>query len=197
VLVSSGGWEVELRGLDGQVFVFDPGMLCLRFAVTGGEGERAVFETLHGPADVAAWIEEAMGLTAEGVTEADVRDARHVREAIWQCASAQVRGEPLPSGRVEVINAAAGAPPPIPVLDRSRGRRWSQPVTAGQALSAVARDAIDLLSGPSAERLRRCEARDCALLFVDRSRPGQRRWCSMQRCGNRSKVRAYRRRREE
>ena len=30
------------------------------------------------------------------------------------------------------------------------------------------------------------------LLFVDQSRPGSRRWCSMQRCGNLAKVRSYR-----
>ncbi|MFE7743242.1 CGNR zinc finger domain-containing protein [Nocardia sp. NPDC057455] len=35
-------------------------------------------------------------------------------------------------------------------------------------------------------------AGDCGLLFVDASRPGRRRWCSMDRCGNLSKVRRYR-----
>ncbi|MDI5982688.1 CGNR zinc finger domain-containing protein, partial [Amycolatopsis magusensis] len=29
---------------------------------------------------------------------------------------------------------------------------------------------------------------------LDTSRPGNRRWCSMQRCGNRNKVKAYRER---
>ena len=44
-------------------------------------------------------------------------------------------------------------------------------------------------------RLSRCSADDCALVFYDSSRGGTRRWCSMQRCGNRAKVRAHRARR--
>jgi predicted RNA-binding Zn ribbon-like protein len=61
-------------------------------------------------------------------------------------------------------------------------------------VSAIARDAIDLVAGPHAERIRECAADDCSLIFVDLSRPGQRRWCSMERCGNRAKQRTrYRR----
>jgi predicted RNA-binding Zn ribbon-like protein len=37
-----------------------------------------------------------------------------------------------------------------------------------------------------------CAAEDCAFLFVDASRPGTRRWCSMQRCGNLAKIRTHR-----
>jgi predicted RNA-binding Zn ribbon-like protein len=62
------------------------------------------------------------------------------------------------------------------------------------ALASLARDAIDLLSGPLATRVRECAAEDCALLFVDASRPGRRRWCSMEGCGNRAKTTSYRRR---
>ncbi|HYN73862.1 MAG TPA: CGNR zinc finger domain-containing protein [Nakamurella sp.] len=62
-------------------------------------------------------------------------------------------------------------------------------------LSAVARDALEVLTGTTAGRLRECEADDCGLLFLDTSRPGSRRWCSMERCGNRHKVRELRSRR--
>jgi predicted RNA-binding Zn ribbon-like protein len=65
------------------------------------------------------------------------------------------------------------------------------------ALASLARDAIDLLGGPHATRVRECAAEDCALLFVDASRPGRRRWCSMEGCGNRAKTTSYRRRRAE
>jgi predicted RNA-binding Zn ribbon-like protein len=67
-------------------------------------------------------------------------------------------------------------------------------VTVGQALSALARDAIDLFAGPLANRIRTCAAPDCGMLFVDQSRPGSRRWCSMQRCGTLTKVRRHRNR---
>jgi predicted RNA-binding Zn ribbon-like protein len=60
---------------------------------------------------------------------------------------------------------------------------------AKQALSTVARDAIELFSSTLADRIRICAADDCGLLYVDTSRPGTRRWCSMEWCGDRAKKR--------
>jgi predicted RNA-binding Zn ribbon-like protein len=62
-------------------------------------------------------------------------------------------------------------------------------------LSTVARDAIDLLASGAVERVRTCGGDDCTLLFVDSSRPGKRRWCSMEICGNKAKAADLRRRR--
>jgi predicted RNA-binding Zn ribbon-like protein len=62
---------------------------------------------------------------------------------------------------------------------------------ADAVLSTVARDAIDLFGGPRASRLKRCQGVNCAIPFVDTSRPGTRRWCSMERCGNRAKARIH------
>ena len=56
---------------------------------------------------------------------------------------------------------------------------------------------IDLLTGPLAGRIRECAAPDCALLFVDGSRPGGRRWCAGEACGNRTRTKVYRQRRKE
>jgi predicted RNA-binding Zn ribbon-like protein len=39
-----------------------------------------------------------------------------------------------------------------------------------------------------ADRIRRCANPDCVLWFLDTSRPGTRRWCSMAACGNRDKA---------
>ena len=50
----------------------------------------------------------------------------------------------------------------------------------------------ELLSGVSPGRLRKCEA--CIVHFLDTSKKGSRRWCSMNICGNRIKVAAYQRR---
>ena len=66
---------------------------------------------------------------------------------------------------------------------------------ATQALSTLAREMIELLSGPLAGRIRECASDNCPLVFVDSSRPGARRWCAMERCGNRHKLRALRARR--
>lgn len=41
-------------------------------------------------------------------------------------------------------------------------------------------------------RVRKCADPRCTRLFVDKSKNGTRLWCSMDACGNRSKVRAFR-----
>lgn len=44
------------------------------------------------------------------------------------------------------------------------------------------------------DRLKACQNHGCRWLFLDRSRNQSRRWCDMSACGNRVKVRRYRRR---
>jgi predicted RNA-binding Zn ribbon-like protein len=55
----------------------------------------------------------------------------------------------------------------------------------------IARDAGDLLTG-DLRRVKRCPAHDCLWLFHDDSKNFSRRWCAMDDCGTRSKVRRYR-----
>ncbi|HET9949267.1 MAG TPA: CGNR zinc finger domain-containing protein, partial [Longimicrobiales bacterium] len=61
-------------------------------------------------------------------------------------------------------------------------------------LAPLARAAVELLGEAPPERLKRCDAPDCRLWFVDESKGGRRRWCSMARCGNRAKAARHRRR---
>ncbi|MGA8110020.1 MAG: ABATE domain-containing protein [Acidobacteriaceae bacterium] len=55
--------------------------------------------------------------------------------------------------------------------------------------------AADLLSATDASRVRQCT--QCVVHFLDTSKKGSRRWCSMNLCGNKLKVAAYQRRRRE
>ncbi|MDX3094269.1 CGNR zinc finger domain-containing protein [Streptomyces sp. ME19-03-3] len=48
------------------------------------------------------------------------------------------------------------------------------------------------LPRPQADRVRERSGHARRPFFVDTSRPGRRRWCSMEHCGNRHKVRAHR-----
>jgi predicted RNA-binding Zn ribbon-like protein len=59
--------------------------------------------------------------------------------------------------------------------------------------SRLAESTAQLLVEPDHSRLRRCEA--CVLHFLDTSKKGSRRWCSMNICGNKLKVAAYQQRR--
>ncbi|TPW73048.1 CGNR zinc finger domain-containing protein [Schumannella sp. 10F1B-5-1] len=55
---------------------------------------------------------------------------------------------------------------------------------------------VDVIRGNALDQLRRCEADGCDGVFVDLSRNGSKRFCSL-RCGNRMNVSAYRERQSE
>jgi predicted RNA-binding Zn ribbon-like protein len=96
---------------------------------------------------------------------------------------------------VELVNRWAERPPLAPRL--AADGNSTEPATrcpVETCLATIARDAVELLTSPLARRVRECAADDCALLFVDVSRGGRRRWCSMQACGNRAKARGFRER---
>lgn len=52
----------------------------------------------------------------------------------------------------------------------------------------------DLLAAVPKDRVRKCESESCVLHFYDTSKKGSRRWCSMNLCGNKVKVAAYKER---
>jgi predicted RNA-binding Zn ribbon-like protein len=99
--------------------------------------------------------------------------------------------QPVSAADFATVNDAVG-PVPVPRLGADRRKAWEVPVTGAQILSLAARETIDLIGTGKVNRIRMCEGNRCYLMFFDTSRPGNRRWCSMQRCGNRHKVGNYR-----
>jgi predicted RNA-binding Zn ribbon-like protein len=73
-------------------------------------------------------------------------------------------------------------------------RRWRSPETL---LLPIARSLADLVCTEDFTYLKACEGPTCTLLFIDRTRGGARRWCSMAVCGNRAKQAAYRKRAQQ
>ena len=69
-----------------------------------------------------------------------------------------------------------------------------QPRVPEDAWAPIVAAAADLLSGVPKDRVRKCESPTCTVQFYDTSKKGARRWCSMNLCGNKVKVAAYRRR---
>lgn len=177
-------------------FHWKGGRLSLDFVATVGERWRRSFERLRTPEDLARWIDEA-GLVAapRRITAAQLDEGRALREAINRLArpGAQPR-----RGDRALVNRWAARPDIAPQL--APGGTLAHRATGGvveAVYATIARDAVDLLTGPLAGRIRECGAPDCALLFVDASRPGRRRWCSTTACGNRARTKAYRSRRKE
>jgi predicted RNA-binding Zn ribbon-like protein len=168
----------------------------LTATIGGRPGQPA--EQLRTPPDLANWLVRA-GLADEppAASRRDLAQARTLREAIYQTIKRRIAGQPPGPGHLAIINNLAGRPPPRMWLQAENGqlRARHDATTVAALLASLARDAVDLLGSPLADRIRECAAADCPLLFLDTSRAGRRRWCSMATCGARTKVAAYRARR--
>lgn len=176
-------------------FHWKSGRLCLDFVATVGERWRRSFERLLEPEDLARWM-LGTGMLREPprVLGRQLVAGRLLRETINRLARPGVESRP---GDRDELNSWATRAPLAPQLTTGGELVWvaARPVEA--MLATIARDAVDLLTGPLAGRIRECAAPDCALLFVDASRPGQRQWCSTKACGNRIRTKTYRQRRKE
>lgn len=67
-----------------------------------------------------------------------------------------------------------------------------EPEEPDEVWAAIAMAVAELLSDVPAVRVRKCES--CIVHFLDTSKKGSRRWCSMNICGNKVKVAAYQQR---
>ena len=198
----TGQW---LEPRDGQRWWFDSGALALDFAYTGGlhfdasnagdaedAEDAADWEAIRDADALNAWLVERFPEVAPTAGERELRDAGALRSAIGRLARQASAGDDLSPDDVDVINLFAATPDIPPVLaggGRQAGRTNARP---HQALGSLARDAVRLFGPDIDGRIRECSADDCRLVYLDTSRSGTRRWCSMQRCGNRAKVRAHR-----
>jgi predicted RNA-binding Zn ribbon-like protein len=163
------------------------GRLCLDFLRTlRYRGTPSEVEELPDAAAWGAWI-NAFGPFGTPVHPASARDAQALREAIYALLTDSLR----PSGR-QRLNRFAALPVPAPSLTSSGGLRWQASDPASAMLGLLARDALDLATSPEFARVRRCAGPRCGALFLDTSRPGTRRWCSMEICGNQAKKSTYR-----
>ncbi len=175
-------------------FHWKSGRVCLDFVATVGERWRRSFERLLAPEDLARWL-VASGMLRElpRVSWRQLDTARSLREAINRLA--RPGAAPVLGDRVELNRWSAHAPL-APQLTEQGELVWVAEWPVEAAFATIARDALDLLTGPLSGRIRECAAPDCALLFVDSSRPGRRCWCAGEACGNRTRTKAYRRRRK-
>jgi predicted RNA-binding Zn ribbon-like protein len=169
-------------------WVWDGGRLSLDLLNTVRDRAGTPRETLPTPADLAAWLAEA-GLPPDApVDEAALDETRRLRTAIDVLAFGPGPASEEPVAVINELAARAPGGPRLVLTERGLTAVPPPPSVAG-ALARVALDAIDLLTGE--ESLRVCAADDCGVRFADRSPARNRQWCSMRRCGNRTKARRH------
>ncbi|MFC9839584.1 CGNR zinc finger domain-containing protein [Rhodococcus sp. NPDC127530] len=187
---------VETKDRRRSGFPFRSDQLSLDFVATVAKRDMGDIERLVTGDDLQTWLYVAGLPPAVGmVTDSQLGSARKLREAINHLTRSRVDGRHPDPGSIDVINRAATFGPPHATLSADGTTAVpAHPAPVEQILSTIARDAIDLFSGDYRDRVRRCLGHDCSLYFVDRSRKGIRRWCSMAACGERASSAAYRRR---
>lgn len=189
-------------------FFLDSGTLALDLLNTAhGSPDSGDLEGLRSPDHLVAWLRQT-GLVDDAGAHPALRappglrilltEAHRLRDAIRGVVQALCAGERVPPHAVYGLNRALGAARPTSalVVDTAGGRivdldGGGSPLAV---LAPVARAAADLVVGADPARLRRCASDSCGLWFLDSSKGGRRKWCSMATCGNRAKAAAHRRR---
>ncbi|WP_143544969.1 MULTISPECIES: CGNR zinc finger domain-containing protein [Nocardiaceae] len=177
-------------------FPFRSGSLALDFVATVAKRDMNERELLVDSDALHTWIFVA-GLppALDPITPDRLEDAIALREALNHLTRSRVDGSRPAPAAIDTINRAASyGPPPLLLAYDAANSHFGGSVDVRNVLSIVARDAVDLYSGPYRDRIRRCLGHECSLYFVDRSRQGNRRWCSMAACGEKASSAAYRER---
>jgi predicted RNA-binding Zn ribbon-like protein len=144
-----------------------------------------------GPSAIAWWLRSSELVGDEVISDADLTWALEIREALVDKVRQNMGATPG-AGTDLRLNAAAaetglrprfGEPRLVPTVGGVRG-------AIGRLLGLAFLAELD----GSWRRFRLCADPTCTTVFYDRSKNHSAKWCSMQACGNRNKVRAFRQR---
>jgi predicted RNA-binding Zn ribbon-like protein len=125
-----------------------------------------------------------------GLAENELERARALRESLRATLLAHA-GHP-PHREVTPLGRLLAEAPLYVSVDAHDGSAALAPADDGPLLSRVAAAVAEALVAGTWTRLKACEAATCHWAYYDRSPAGRSRWCSMQVCGARAKMRRYR-----
>ena len=185
------------------------GNLALDFVNTRG-GPRhgpATTEWLFSYEDFAAWTSRV------GVADPSAGPNKDAPRPAALAAFARVQA--CRDDMDEIFRALAdGSPPPAAALRRlqlsyiealANGQllgdthgcawRWDSGSDLPAPLWPIVAAAVELLTHGPADHIKPCHA--CRFLFIDQSKNGSRRWCSMADCGKAAKIARYLQRRSD
>lgn len=186
---------------------FDAGNLALDLLNTRPASGGPNVDELGSPAGLLAWL-GSRGLTDDPSASERLRsppeartllrEALHLRDDVGRLVEAHLRREPVPPPVLYAVNRVLNASRiSFSLHPRTHASRLVERETspAPLALLAPVARAAALLLDTDAGRIRRCASDACSRWFVDTSKGGRRKWCSMATCGNRAKAAKHRRRR--
>jgi predicted RNA-binding Zn ribbon-like protein len=183
--------------------LFLAGHPALDFLNTRMRGDEGLVDLFQSDDDVLSWLKQARFPTPTIDDKPKplnlLRSAHTLRESIRSLVERRKEGR---RGDTSTLNSFLAASRSYPQLIWSNSnklrietlRRQESPESI---LAPVAEAAADLLTTGNFDLVKRCEDLTCVLWFSDQTKSHRRRWCSMEICGNRYKVAAYRARRRD
>lgn len=164
-------------------------------------------DRLRRPADLVRWGTESGIVTSDEArklrsycirngsrSRAELAETLRLRELVHDLFSDFVEGRAPAEAAIGKLNQH---------LKRLRSRqriewrngelRWSPVAGKGTItiMDRVALRAAELITSEDLQRLRTCANPECGWLFLDTTRNGIRKWCSMAECGGRAKSKRY------
>jgi predicted RNA-binding Zn ribbon-like protein len=181
--------------------LFLAGHPALDFLNTRARVNEDLVDLFESDADVLLWLKQAgfpsPTIDAGAEPLALLRSARRLRESIRSLVEKRKTGR---QGDPSILNSFLAASQSYLRLVWNKSSTLTMDTvrrqdTAESILAPVAEAAASLLTTADFNLVRRCEDETCVLWFFDQTKSHLRRWCSMEICGNRHKVAAYRERR--
>lgn len=126
--------------------------------------------------------------------EVVLREAIGLREVIYRTFHALAQAEVPDLNGLRALSSVyaevMGCSRIVPANDGGFDLGWQDDDALERPLWPVARSAVELLTGADPARIKACPPDEgCGWLFYDDSKNNSRRWCSMQVCGSRAKMR--------
>jgi len=143
------------------------------------------------PAALGSWFAEN-GFATCRPGRVDLEHARELREALQVLLRSNNVGGDTRAATAVVNDAARRCGVTLELRDGSGLDLAARASGADAAMGLVLVAAFEAMLDGSWPRLKAC--RNCGWVFFDTSKNRSGSWCSMQLCGNRTKTRAYRRR---
>jgi predicted RNA-binding Zn ribbon-like protein len=152
------------------------------------------WDRLGTPEKARAWLQHKRLVGPEvRISAADAARLRELREAIRALTIANQAGPPDPASAAIVGKASRRALLRVAVDDGGRTVLEPDRPTVDGAVATLLGILHEAQLTGQWRRLKGC--RQCGYAFFDRSKNRSAAWCAMSICGNRTKNRAYRRRR--
>lgn len=193
-------------------YLFVGNRLALDFLNTDLVSNGEPIELLMDAAAVAQWMAHAGLLTVKAAKQQErawkrdpragkaVIAVRRFRDRLRAAVIAFKAGSSVSPEFLAEINSLLQTSPMDRAVEANGSGGYTQtlsftPRLPDDLLGPLAEDIAMLLTGVAADRIRKCEG--CPVHFLDVSKKGSRRWCSMNLCGNKVKVAAYQQRKRK